>query len=189
MDKREQILTSALRLFVEFGFHGTPTSKIAKEAGVSNGTLFHYFATKEDLIKELYISIKNELNQFLFSKITPQDGIEVVIKKVFIYFIYWALDNREKNHYIQQVLFSPHIFQIPESVAMEQSQKHIQLIEEAKATKVIKDLPTNLIYTLANSHLMGIYNYVVNLPSEEQKPIIESGFDMLWDMLTEQKQP
>jgi len=187
MDKREQILSSALTLFVEFGFHGTPTSKIAKEAGVSNGTLFHYFATKEDLIKELYITIKNDLNQFLFSKITPEDGIEVIIKKVFIYFIYWALENREKNHYIQQVLFSSHISQISESVLMEQSQKHIQLIEEAKSTKIIKDLPTDLIYTLANSHLMGIYNYVVNLPADEQKPIIENGFEMLWDMLTEQK--
>lgn len=187
MDKREQILASALKLFVEFGFHGTPTGKIAKEAGVSNGTLFHYFATKEELIRELYISVKNDLNQFLFSKITPEDGVEVIIKKVFIYFIYWALDNREKNHYIQQVLFSPHISQIPEAVSLEQSKKHIQWIEEAKATKIIKDLPTDLIYTLANSHLMGIYNYVVNLPSEEQKPIIESGFEMLWDMLTEQK--
>lgn len=187
MDKREQILASALTLFVEFGFHGTPTSKIAKEAGVSNGTLFHYFATKEELIRELYISIKNELNQFLFSKIVPEDGIETIVKKVFIYFIYWALDNREKNHYLQQVLFSPHISQIPESVLGEQSQKHIQLIEEAKATKIIKDLPTDLIYTLANSHLMGIYNYVVNVPPDQQKPIIESGFEMLWDMLIEQK--
>lgn len=187
MDKREQILASALKLFVEFGFHGTPTSKIAKEAGVSNGTLFHYFATKEDLIKELYISIKNDLNQFLFSKITSEDNVEAIIKKVFIYFIYWALENREKNHYIQQVLFSPHISQIPAAVSLEQSQKHIQLIEEAKATKTIKDLPTDFIYTLANSHLMGIYNYVVNLPPNEQKPIIENGFEMLWDMLTESK--
>jgi AcrR family transcriptional regulator len=187
MDKRDRILASALTLFVEFGFHGTPTGKIAKEAGVSNGTLFHYFATKEALIKELYISIKNDLNNYLFSHITPEDSIETALKKLFIHFIYWALENREKNHYIQQVLFSPHISQISESVLMEQSQKHIQLIEEAKSTKIIKDLPTDLIYTLANSHLMGIYNYVVNLPPDEQKPIIESGFEMLWDMLTESK--
>lgn len=187
MDKRDRILASALTLFVEFGFHGTPTSKIAKEAGVSNGTLFHYFATKEELIRELYISIKNNLNAYLFSHISPGDSVEAMIKKSFIYFIYWALENREKNHYIQQVLFSPHISQISESVLTEQSQKHIQLIEEAKSTKIIKDLPTDLIYTLANSHLMGIYNYVVNLPADEQKPIIENGFEMLWDMLTEQK--
>lgn len=185
MDKREQIFESALKLFVTFGFHGTPTSKIAKEAGVSNGTLFHYFATKEELIMALYISVKEDLNQFLFSKINTDENIESVIKKVFIYFIYWALDNPEKNHYIQQVLFSPHIFQIPESVLKAQSQIHIDLIEKGKASKVIKDLPTDLIYTLVNSHLMGIYNYVAHLPPTERKPIIENGFEMLWDMLTE----
>lgn len=187
MDKREQILASALTLFVEFGFHGTPTSKIAKEAGVSNGTLFHYFPTKEDLIKELYITIKNDLNQFIFSKIDPQESIEAVVKKTFIYFIYWALDNREKNHYVQQVMFSPHIFQIPEAVSKEQTQKHIQLIERAREEKIIKNLPTDLIYTLVNSQLMGIYNYVSNVPADQRPPIIESGFEMVWDMLTDTK--
>lgn len=187
MDKREQILASALTLFVEFGFHGTPTSKIAKEAGVSNGTLFHYFATKEELIKELYISIKNDLNTYLFSHIAPGDSTEAILKKLFIYFIYWALENQEKNHYIQQVLFSPHISQIPESVLEEQSHQAIQLIEKAKAEKIIKDLPTDLHYTLVNSHIMGIYSYVSKLPPDKQKHVIENSFEMIWDMLTESK--
>jgi AcrR family transcriptional regulator len=42
MDKQQEILSAALQLFVANGFHGTATSKIAKEAGVANGTLFHY---------------------------------------------------------------------------------------------------------------------------------------------------
>ena len=54
MEKREKILAAALNLFVEFGFHGTPTSKIAQKAGVANGTLFHYFATKEELVVALF---------------------------------------------------------------------------------------------------------------------------------------
>ena len=50
LDKPEKILSTALKLFVAYGFHGTPTSKIASEAGVSNGTLFHYFKTKDELV-------------------------------------------------------------------------------------------------------------------------------------------
>ena len=61
MDKRKQILDAALKLFVELGFHGTPTSMIAKEAGVANGTLFHYFATKDELVIALYVAIKNQM--------------------------------------------------------------------------------------------------------------------------------
>jgi len=50
MDKKQLILGTALKLFVEAGFHGTATSKIAAEANVANGTLFNYFRTKEELI-------------------------------------------------------------------------------------------------------------------------------------------
>ena len=42
MDKKKQLLETATKLFVERGFHATPTSAITKEAGVSAGILFHY---------------------------------------------------------------------------------------------------------------------------------------------------
>jgi AcrR family transcriptional regulator len=43
-------MDAATRLFAEEGFHGTSTRKIATEAGVSEGTLFHYFGTKNILL-------------------------------------------------------------------------------------------------------------------------------------------
>lgn len=39
-DKKAAIAATAVRLFTERGIHGTPTSLIAREAGISNGTLF-----------------------------------------------------------------------------------------------------------------------------------------------------
>ncbi|GAA4549410.1 TetR/AcrR family transcriptional regulator [Amycolatopsis samaneae] len=45
-----EILETALRLFVEQGYDETSVAQIAKEAGVSQRTLFRYFGTKEDLL-------------------------------------------------------------------------------------------------------------------------------------------
>ncbi|GAA1947575.1 helix-turn-helix domain-containing protein [Amycolatopsis minnesotensis] len=45
-----EILETALRLFTEQGYDETPIAQIAKEAGVSQRTLFRYFGTKEDLL-------------------------------------------------------------------------------------------------------------------------------------------
>ena len=45
-DKREAILETALVLFTERGFYGTPTAMISREAGVATGTLFFYFKNK-----------------------------------------------------------------------------------------------------------------------------------------------
>ncbi|ATL87643.1 TetR/AcrR family transcriptional regulator [Streptomyces malaysiensis] len=46
----QEILATALRLFTEQGYDETTIAQIAREAGVSQRTLFRYFGTKEDLL-------------------------------------------------------------------------------------------------------------------------------------------
>ena len=46
-----ELLDAALELFVEKGFAATRAEEVAKQAGVSKGTLFLYFSSKEELFK------------------------------------------------------------------------------------------------------------------------------------------
>ncbi|WP_394755766.1 TetR/AcrR family transcriptional regulator [Rhodoferax sp.] len=46
-----ELLDAALELFVEKGYAATRVEEVAKLAGVSKGTLFLYFASKEELFK------------------------------------------------------------------------------------------------------------------------------------------
>ena len=48
--RREQILKTALGLFAAQGFDATSTRAIAKEAGIAEGLIFHYFPTKASLL-------------------------------------------------------------------------------------------------------------------------------------------
>lgn len=51
--RREQILETALRLFAEQGFAATSTRQIAREVGVTEGLIFHYFPSKEALFSAI----------------------------------------------------------------------------------------------------------------------------------------
>src|ERR1700743_2235641 len=51
--RRQQILDAALVCFSRDGFHATTTADIVRESGVSQGTLYLYFATKDDIIVAL----------------------------------------------------------------------------------------------------------------------------------------
>lgn len=51
-ERRNQILTSALRTFVAKGYNGSTTLDIAKEANIAEVTLFRYFDSKEEIFKE-----------------------------------------------------------------------------------------------------------------------------------------
>lgn len=46
-----ELLAAALQLFVEKGFAATRAEEVARRAGVSKGTLFLYFSSKEELFK------------------------------------------------------------------------------------------------------------------------------------------
>ncbi|WP_316752485.1 TetR family transcriptional regulator [Streptomyces herbicida] len=46
----QAILDTALRLFAEQGYEQTTIAQIAREAGISQRSLFRYFGTKEDLV-------------------------------------------------------------------------------------------------------------------------------------------
>jgi TetR/AcrR family transcriptional regulator len=48
-ERRRQILEAALAVFVDKGYHAANVSDVAAAAGVSQGTIYWYFASKEEL--------------------------------------------------------------------------------------------------------------------------------------------
>ena len=52
-DRREDILKASLHLFAEKGFHGTSMRDIAREADITEGLIYHYFAGKRDLFRAI----------------------------------------------------------------------------------------------------------------------------------------
>src|SRR5438552_6852873 len=48
-ERREQILDAAAKVFGEKGFAGASIRDIAREVGVTEGLLYHYFESKEQL--------------------------------------------------------------------------------------------------------------------------------------------
>ena len=52
-ERRETVLRAAEEVFVERGIHGTPTTAVAKAAGISHAYLFRLFPTKTDLVVAL----------------------------------------------------------------------------------------------------------------------------------------
>jgi len=53
-EKRRQILDAAVRVFADHGYHRSRVGDIAKDAGVAHGLLYHYFASKEDVLRTIF---------------------------------------------------------------------------------------------------------------------------------------
>ncbi|EPY13327.1 DNA-binding transcriptional regulator, AcrR family [Paenibacillus sp. cl6col] len=64
-DRRQQLMNAALYLFASKGYHCTKISDVVKTAGVSQGTFYWYFHSKEQIILELIHDGKEKLTNVI----------------------------------------------------------------------------------------------------------------------------
>ena len=102
-------MEAAIDLFSAQGFHATPTKQISDRAGVSAGTLFRYFSTKEELIDSLHTSITAALADAVNEAIRPETPVEEQIKNVKREVLYWMFKNPKKALFFEQFSSSPNI--------------------------------------------------------------------------------
>ena len=69
---RETILDSALKLFTTKGYFNTSIQDIRRDANISIGAVYHYFASKEELASALYDSL---LEKITVTQVIPDSVI------------------------------------------------------------------------------------------------------------------
>ena len=62
-ERRRQILEAALEVFTQKGFNAANVSDVAARAGVSQGTIYWYFESKEDLLSQVFLSFFDDFGQ------------------------------------------------------------------------------------------------------------------------------
>ncbi|WP_142415209.1 TetR/AcrR family transcriptional regulator [Hathewaya massiliensis] len=81
-----KILEATKRLIVKKGIESTSLSDIAREVGISKGTLYYYFSSKNDLINEIarqyFYEIEENINNTVEKLDRKAEPVEV-IKKMF----------------------------------------------------------------------------------------------------------
>ncbi|MGE4291690.1 MAG: TetR/AcrR family transcriptional regulator [Desulfovibrio sp.] len=86
--RRTDILQAAIRLFARKGYDATPLAEIAREAEVSEGAIFRHFQTKEDLLHQIILEIRDNFladieKGFRFS--STESGLDMVLRLIRIY--------------------------------------------------------------------------------------------------------
>src|SRR5688572_11789431 len=113
-EKKKTIFESTLELVRENGFHGTPMSLVAKNAGVAAGTIYHYFESKDALITALHGYIRSQM----FKAMLEGDDETQDFKSRF--FAFWKkhyqfyVQNPNALYFIEQFVNSPYYERCPE---------------------------------------------------------------------------
>jgi len=185
MDKKEILLQTALKLFVSQGFNDTPTSKIAKEAGIATGTLFYFFPTKDDLIVSLYLRLKGLAAENINAALAEVKSTKEIIKTYYEESLKWSLRNPNEFLFLAQFSNSPYLKRIGNDEISTQIAPVLQIFRSAIEEKQIIDTDVNLLYALISNQVFGVNQYLLSkkFTKKAQHKIIEDTFSMFWKMI------
>ena len=107
-DKRAAIMSAATRVIAAQGL-GAPTAAIAREAGVSNGSLFTYFDTKADLLNQLYLELKAEMGAAALGGLPAGGDVREQMLHMWSRWLRWATAYPEKRRALAQLEVSDEI--------------------------------------------------------------------------------
>jgi AcrR family transcriptional regulator len=178
---REKILDTALRLFTRYGVDATPTARISREAGVSTGTLFHYFPDKDNLVGALYLSIKKEMAGAVRRNNDPSLPVKERIGQGMRGYIAWGITNPLKVRFLDQCYNYPGIGEDVHKQAYDEFSSLAGLIDTAVREGILPDLPVQfhamMVYQITSGILALIESGTTGMSTDE---IIDNGLAMFW---------
>ncbi|MFH1139776.1 MAG: TetR/AcrR family transcriptional regulator [Pseudomonadota bacterium] len=90
--RQEQILRAAKRIFAEKGFYEATISDIAREAQLSEPTIYEYFASKEDLLFSIPAETSRRIKEFFDVNLGMFRGAVNKLRGI-IYSLFWLHQN------------------------------------------------------------------------------------------------
>ncbi|HLI33297.1 MAG TPA: TetR/AcrR family transcriptional regulator [Solirubrobacteraceae bacterium] len=98
---RARILKCALTCFLEAGYEHTTVARICERAEVSNGTLFHYFQTKEAIADALYLEAIADFQHGLWRLLAERPrSLRRAVRGVIAHQIEWIEANVERARFV-----------------------------------------------------------------------------------------
>lgn len=92
-DKKQALLEAATQAIAQSGIAAS-TAVIARNAGVAEGTLFRYFATKDELINTLYLHLKQDLCQSMIMELDRSiTDAKTMTRIIWNSYISWGLNH------------------------------------------------------------------------------------------------
>ena len=179
-EKWHAILRAAVHEIAQAGL-GASTAKIAKGANLAEGTLFTYFATKNDLLNELYIELKGEVYRRINANFPHEAGLRQRARHVWTESLHWAIKRPDERKVSLQLNVSDVVTDATRERISSQSGAVAQTMSEVATRGAFKDFPPGFASSVIAAMQDAVMDTVARKPRQKEM-LIEKGFEAFWRM-------
>jgi AcrR family transcriptional regulator len=177
-DKPRAILAAATQVVAEAGL-GAPTARIARLAGVAEGTLFTYFATKDDLLNALYLDLKDQMREALMSTYPSKGGVQKRLRHIWQQYVSWGAAHPQARRALAQLEVSGRLTARTKAAGALPFAEFDALLRESTANGTLRGHSAPFVTAIITSLAETTMEFMMREPAQAER-YSASGFEALW---------
>lgn len=177
-DKRLALLNAAIVVCAEEGLSAR-TAKIARQAGVAEGTLFTYFATKEVLFNQLYLHLKVELYHMMMPAYPEHADLKTQLKHVWLAYVNWGVKSDHARQVMRLLMLSPYLSDETKAESSEIFKSQEQLLGRLATEVQLYDYPKDFLAAFIRCSAEMTMDLILLNP-EQATEYADAGFELFW---------
>ena len=179
-EKRDALLRSAVREIAQAGL-GASTAKIAKGAGLAEGTMFIYFASKDELLNELFLELKTEVYRRIHAEFPHDSGLRDRVRHVWTEYLLWAMEKPEERK-VSVLLNLSDVISAATRKRMEAERGAVaQTMAEVGKRGSFRDLPAGFASVAMSAMQEAVMEVAAKKPKQSGK-LLGRAFEAFWRM-------
>lgn len=181
MNKKSIVLQTTLELITKQGIQATSLTQIIKESGVANGTVYHHFKNKEEIITELYLMLTQDFGTVVMRNIPEEeDDIKRKFSVMWLNLFYYFVNNPLAFVFSEQIARSPEIPQALKDKAREYYADIENYFKDGIRRKIFKSYNTLVMEELFFGNVVSLVKIHENERVELSEKHLNQAIEISW---------
>ena len=179
-DKKAAVFAAALELIAEQGFTGAPMSQIAERADVGVGTIYRYFAGKEDLVNALYLDIKARLAAHILRGYSDSLPIREAFMLLLGNTVRYLSNHPAEMSFMEQYENSPVITDATRRDFSRMAGPIRELFERASEQNLLRELPFEVLLAIVRGAILSLVKLQLSGATRLDDATLDAALDAIW---------
>ncbi|MDF2626711.1 MAG: Transcriptional regulator, TetR family protein [Symbiobacteriaceae bacterium] len=186
-EKRAVILGAALELFADRGYHATNVPNIAERAGISVGTLYHYFDSKEKVVNELYRKLKREMMDAFWTDFPAEAAPVEQFRAFWQRGVAFAEANRLAFTFLEFHHHAPYLDDESRSVQKRAAGLEARLFEAGRRAGAVQKMPDAVLSAFIGGALVSLIKSAWDGQIPLTPAVVEQAAARCWDAIRDRE--
>ena len=185
--RREKILQAIFIIAGKHGLTGININAISKEAGISIGSFYTYFTSKEEVIQAAYSSVEHKITSIIYKGFDASLPMEKSLKQIFLNTLEYRLRHYNETVFIDQYIQSKYVqlnFAKQVKQFEEQNKTLYDLIKKGQDEGIIAPIDVFTLISFINGSIRSLLNGIIQKLMPSKKEHIDTCFLMVWKAIT-----